>query len=195
MRTFVLLLAFSLCIIDMSLGQDSKPATASPEVQPESFESYMIQLTEYRIEGAGDPSQTTDQIVKRLTARSGQANSDLVETVRLSVLSGGKSMVQFGKRVTLTVGTVSSRGSTSRQTQQMEIGTLLRVTATPQSGQVLLDLSYESSRLDDNETEDSAPNILTTQIETRQLVELGEPTLISGTHADNSTYTILTVTH
>lgn len=192
MRTLAFCVFVSVCIV--GTAQDApKPLTAETS-RPEVLESYIVQLSEYKINGPTDPSQTAADIVASLMKADAKTKPELIETVRLSTLSGSESMVQFGKQVRVTSGTVSVRGTTARQMQNVQFGTIVRVTATPRAGKVVVKLSFESSRLDGKGAENSPPDISTTQIESTQLLEIGKPTLIGGTTADTSSFILLTVT-
>jgi hypothetical protein len=194
MRKPILLLGLIVCLGNSSLGQDApEPAAALPSASS-GGESYLVQLTEFRIGDSSHAGWSTDEIVKRFERRDEGGDVEIVETIRLSAHRGCESMVQVGRRARVTVGVVTApgRGST-RQMESHNIGTLVRLTAEPADGKVLLKLSYECSRFEGEGTDESPPDTTTFQIDTTLLLEAGKPTLVGGSSASPTSYLMVSV--
>jgi hypothetical protein len=157
--------------------------------QTEVPEQYLITLSQYRLEGLDTSHLTADDVAAAIKTQKASP----VETVMLTAVAGGESMVQFGRSVTVTTGTVANRDVTSRQTQQREVGSLLRLIPSTEGQKVGLQLTFESSRQAGEGTDDSPPDIVTISIKISQLFDLGKPTLIGGTTTGESSYVFLTV--
>lgn len=181
----------SLIIAGASSAQDA--STSPGEAGKPS--SYVVQLTEFRLNQTLDPSLTAVQILELISRANDNADCVPIETIRLSTLSGTESMVQFGRRANVTVGkTVTRGGETARSIQVVDVGTIVRVTATPESGAVSLKLTYESSRLDGNGDEDTPPELIRTQISTIQMLELGQPRLVGSSSSASTSMIVVTIT-
>jgi len=191
MRRFALFFALSLSAVGSLRAQE----TPQPESDVTAAQqSYVVQLSEYRKHGLSDTSRTAAEIVALLINSNGKQENEPVETIWLSTLSGTESTVQFGKRLPFAASTVALGKSISRQIEFIGIGTSVRVTATPKSGKVAIELWFETSRLDGERTADAPPDTIVTEISTTLLLEIGKPTLIGGVSASDSSYIVLTVT-
>ena len=185
---FIFVLLF---IADVSSAQDTSTSSGGAAKPP----TYVVQLTEFRLNQTLDPSLSAAQILELVSKKDNNAGYEAIETIRLSTLSGTESMVQFGRRVNITVGkTVTRGGETARNVQALDVGTIVRVTATPESGSVSLKLAYETSRLDGNGDEDTPPELTKTQINTTQLLELGQPRLVGSSTSAPVSVVVVTVT-
>jgi hypothetical protein len=141
-----------------------------------------------------DPSLSAAQILELVSTKDKNAGYEPIETIRLSTLSGTETVVQFGRRVNVTVGkTVTRGGETARSVQAFDVGAIVRVTATPENGSVSLKLTYETSRLDGNGDEDTPPELTKTQISTTQLLELGQPRLVGSSTSAPTSVVVVTV--
>jgi len=172
--------------------QDTKSATeagATHQSENKLPESYLITLSEYRLKSVNPSELTAGSIAAAITTEKAAP----IETVMLSAIADIESMVQFGRTVTVTTGRTTNRDVTTRQTQQMNIGTIVRVTASPAGQQVGLVLSFESSRQNGEGTDDSPPDIVTTSINTTQIFELGKPTMIGASTAGETSYIFLAI--
>lgn len=195
MRFTIILFTISLLALPLAAQEQPRGITNATK-SAEPTESYVVQLTEFRLKSSLDPKLTASEIVEQFAKLKDDETIQPVETIRMSTLGGTESMVQFARQATVTVGTsVSGRGARVRQTQTQRIGTMVRLTATPQSGKVLVKLSYESSRFDGKGTEDSPPDTVTTLMNSSHLVELGKPKLIAGTSEGSTSFLLLTVSH
>ena len=152
---------------------------------------YIITLSEYRLKDHDFSELTAAKIAGAIKAE----NATPVETIVLSATSGAESMVSFGRAVTVTVGhTTTRQGNKLRKTQKIDLGTSLRVTPTAVGKRVEAIVLFNSSRHAGVGTDDSPPNIIATKIETKQLLDLDNPTLIGATTAGETSFVFLTVT-
>jgi len=175
-------------------NQDPDPSD-DPSSSSSNQASLIVQLTEYRLKLPHDPSRSVSEILAILAKPGDNEEYQPIETIRMSALSGTESTVQFGRRVNVTVGTVTNRGGTARNVQAVDIGTLVKVTPALQSGgRVALKLKFESSRIEGDASADSPPDISRTQINTTQVLELGKPSLVGSTTSTASSIILITVT-
>ncbi len=179
----LILFAASVLTLNAIASDENANAVAKP------FERYLVTLSEYQLEGAASPKLSDSDIFAMITTQK----LTPIETIRVSTISGFEGMAQFGKQVTVTTGKTTNRESTMRQTRQVPIGTVLRVTAKSEGSEVMMNIQFESSRLDGEGTDDSPPDIVTNRISTSQLFSLEKPTMVGGTSADKSFYAIVTV--
>ncbi len=189
-KTFVYLFV-AFCATESVFAQSSAISADVAQVPA----SYIVQLTEYRLERPLEPSQTATNILEMLSGKLDDKIGKPVETIRLSTLSGTESMVQFGRRVNVTVGkATTNRGETVRNMQAIDVGTVVRVTAIPQDEKVSVSLTFESSRIGGDGDEDSPPDINKTQISTTQLLEFGKPSLVGSSTTASSSVIVVTIT-
>lgn len=185
MRYIALLLVAHLLGSAVSVAQEGSPFDASA-APPVPTQSYAVQLTEFRLKSATDPTLTASDIVKTFEQMRNDGKVDLIEIIRLSALEGQESSVQIGKAANVTIAMTAVAGGRPpmRQMQTQTVGTSARVTAVGQGGKVLLNLSYEASRFEGPGQEDSPPDTVTVQFNTTLLIEPGKPTLVGGTSAE-----------
>ncbi len=110
---FRMFVCFCLALgaIESTFAQESTNSANVSEIPA----SYIVQLTEYRLNQPINPSQSAAKILEMVSANDGDLKGEIVETIRLSALSDTESMVQFGRRVNVTVGkATTNRGETVR---------------------------------------------------------------------------------
>lgn len=161
-------------------AQDAKPAERR----------FVVQITEFRLPEAADPKLSSDELLKLYEKQRADGKAEVVEVLRLSALDGEEAMAQFGRRVAVTVGSVTAPArqpnaapAVTRQVQHMMIGTMARVTVSSRDGQTTVDLVYESSRLESKGNDDVTPDTTSVQFKTRIAVTPGKPMLLGGTSA------------
>lgn len=159
---------------------------------------YVIQFTEFRMKKGGDPNLSEQEILQSYEALVKEGRLELLESIRMSVLEYYEGMVQFGKNKNLPVGVVNTNQGRSVNTVSTAIGTLLRVTATPQDEKILVKISFEASRFPlefDSEDPDNttSPDILKVVYGSTLLMEVGKPSLIFGTGSDNTDFMVVTI--
>ena len=190
MFRFFVAIFVALCAFESAFEEG---ATNPPNLS-EISASYIVQLMEYRLEQPIDPSQSATEILALVSRNDGDPKKK-VETIRLSASSGIESMAQFGQTVFVTVGTVAMNKGfpVQKSMQAMEIGTLIKVTVVPQNDKVAVTLTYESSSVGEV-AGDSPPNINKTKVNTTQLLDLGKPSLVSGSTTVSSSILVVKVT-
>ena len=174
----------------------SSPATSSP-LAPSNVkgeQSYFLLLREFRIKMPLDYNLTAPEIAKSFDQLKKDGKVELIDTIRLTVLENNESMVMFGKRTNVTTG-VGRTPQGLRQISQasFQLGTSVRATVSPQDSKVLLKLSYDASRLEGVATEETPPDTITVQFSTSLLLELGMPTLVGGSTAEETDFLMVTI--
>lgn len=196
MRSAILILVGSMPASTVSVAQEFEPRDTPAESPAAGLQSYVVQLTEFQLESSSDPKLTADNIVQSFDEMANEGKLEVVQIIRLSALERRETMVQFGKMVTVTSAVLPAgpgRGE-SRRTQQLEVGTLARLTAEPQEGKVLLQLSYEASRVEGDGHEDSPPEIRRIQFHTSLLIEPGKPVLVGGVSIEETSFLLVSIT-
>jgi hypothetical protein len=177
--------------------QDTKTATPPPISEGTGNAeviSYMVQLTELKWNVKFDPLPKGPDLVQGLEELRKSGRVEIVETIRLSAISDHESTMQFGKTVSVIAGVAQTPQGKMRNLKQIQVGTLLRLTATPNQGKVLLKRQYESSQLGNALEEDISPDIVTSQFKTTLLLEIGVPSLVGGASGDSTTMYLVSVT-
>jgi hypothetical protein len=183
-----------ICVALGAIGYAFAQGTTNSPNGPEISASYIVQLTEYRLNQPMDSSKSAAEILA-LVSKDSDDLKRKVETIRLSASSGVESMAQFGQTVFVTVGTVSGNKGfpVQKSMQGMEIGTLVKVTVVPQNDKVAMTLTYESSSLGEAAGEDSPPDINKTKVNTTQLLDLGKSSLVSASTTSSSSILVVKV--
>ena len=151
---------------------------------------FMVTLSEYQL-GDGVPEIASEADILALIRKK---TVQPAETVRLSVIKDVEGMVQFGNLATVTVGKTVNRDVTTRQTQNVQVGTLLKLTMSLENEVVVANIAFEASRFQGDATDDSPPIIASTTIKTTQLLELGKPRLIGSSSSGKTSYVFVTAT-
>ncbi|HEU0068099.1 MAG TPA: hypothetical protein VFQ26_02410, partial [Nitrospiraceae bacterium] len=155
---------------------------------------YGVQITELRLDvGIGEKLSRQD-ILQSLEQAKKDGHVTAVETVRLSILEQHEARVQFTKRVPVTAGTATAGPErTVRNVQQRDVGTMVQLSAQTQGAQVLLQLMYESSRIEGESSDDAPAPTHTVQFSTTLLITPGQPLLVGSTNSDKSTLLLVTI--
>ena len=184
-------LCIALCATASALAQDLTTTGNAADCRT----SFVVQLAEYQLEQPMDPSLSAAAILEMLTAQRDGKQCRPVETIRLSTVSGEEGMAQFGRVVNVTVGkATTARGETVRNMEAVDVGSMIRVMAIPQDGNVTITLNYESSRIIGDIDQDVPPSINKTQISTTLSLEPGKPTLVSSSSTTSSSIIVVTAT-
>jgi len=157
---------------------------------PASPERYMVTFSAYRLDEAISADATEDEIVAFIKREDIKPH----DTIRLSAISDMESMAQFGRRVSVTAGRSVGPTGTTRQIQLVEVGASLRLTVTQHENGALAKIRYESTRHIGEGTEESPPDLATTNITTTQILEFGKPRLVGASSADGASWILVTVT-
>lgn len=186
MRSIVLSLALLIPIGGIAVA-DEKP-------EPSQF---LVTVLEYHL-----PEMVSATASERdILALIGERDIAPVQTLRLTALESTRSMVQFGKRVSVQVGEVTNRNVTSRQTKPIDIGTILRVEIAARSQGPIIEVSYSSSYLDGEGTAgssqdaESPQDVVTVSAESAHRFEIGQPRLIASTTLGESSFLFVTVSN
>lgn len=183
----LILLLFSLSVLAGTVKASEDQTEGS---QTSARQSFMVTIAEYQME-ASVPVSASEKDLLDSIRKDGLTPA---EVVRFTVLSDTEGMVQFGKQTAVVIGSVTTRTGTSRNMQQYDLGTLIKVSVSPDGAGVITKLQFESSRLQGEGTEDSPPDVATATISTSRSHVLGVPCLMGSTTADNTSYIFLTVT-
>lgn len=172
----------------------STAQTISPNVKAE--QTYFIQFTEFRFKHSLDVKRTASEIVESFDQWHQEGKIELIETVRMTALEYHESTAQFGKTTTLTTGvTRTAQGIQQRSMQSVPIGTVVRVTATPQESKVLLKVAYDVSRIDDSVSEEKQPDTVKIQLNTTLLLEIGKAKLVGGMTSDTNDFLMVKISN
>lgn len=175
-------------IVNLPFGGQTYAEDSGGDLQPNTTQ-YLVELSEYKLEqsiptGLGE-GEVVDAILK--------SGTKPVETIRLTAMSETESMVQVGRRVALTTGTMTRGGVTNRQTKDIEIGTILRIQIKQHAKGAIADIDYSTSRLDGDGTDDSPSDVLTNTMQSTQIYGLGKTRLLSTVGAGKLTGVLITV--
>lgn len=196
MRLSTILLFASITFSSFCYAQEDKNSQPVTNKSSGLGSAYVVQLTEFRMKKSSDVRISSSEIVKAFDELKDNGDIEIIESIRLSALPTYESMVQIGKKATVTVGVVNAPGrGATRQTQQQMIGTMVRLTAEPSDGKTLLKLSYEASRFEGEGSDDSPPDTKTFQINTTLLLERSKTALVGGTSAESSTFLAVSVNY
>lgn len=150
----------------MSKAQDNARPTP-----PEPLDQYLVTLTEYHVAEAIPPDATEAEILKVVHSPS----AVLYTTVRMAVAENTGNTTSFNRTVTLSG-------------ESVQIGTIVRVTLTPNSKGLIGEIDYKASRLEPNSHTTSSGSsegqldIVTTDSRTKQAFVLGKERLLLCTN-------------
>jgi hypothetical protein len=164
-------------------GETTVPNSTRAQAQ------YLATVAEYRLDQPFSITASEKEVLDYIRDQK----MEPVETVRRTVMSDAYSHVQFGKRVTVTTGKIVNRDVVSRQTETMEIGTILDIRIERHERGATANLEYTSSQLEGDGTEDSPPDITTTTVQTTQVFELGKPRLVGARSGSETSFVIATI--
>ncbi len=186
MKTSILIVATLFGAIVFSAVHAQQAASESTKA-PVRF---MVTLSEYQLGSSVPDNASEADIVESIREKTVQPT----ETIRLSVINDVEGMVQFGKLATVTVGKTVNRDVTTRQSQNVQVGTMLKLTLSTENEAILANIAFEASRFQGEGTDDSPPDIASTTIKTTQLLEFGRPCLIGSSSSGKTSYVFVTVT-
>jgi hypothetical protein len=194
MRFSTVLFLGSIMATSFCFAQEDKNSQAVTNKSSGLGNAYIVQLTEFRMKKSSDVQLSSIEILKSFDQLRDNGDIEIIETIRLSALPTYESMMQIGKKATVTVGVMNVPGRPqARQMQQEMIGTMVRLTAEPCDGKTLLKLSYEASRFEGERSNDSPPDTKTFQINTTLLLDRSKTTLVGGTSAESSTFLAVSI--
>lgn len=181
-------------------GQDSKGTAKHPptdRIPTSSDRSFSIEVIEFQIDAISGADLSVEELVASFDQMKREGALKRVEKIRLSVLEHRQSSVNFSKLVAIVTGSHATAPGRPpvRSMRDIEIGTMTEaIVVAREEKRVSVDLAYRSSRLDGEGTDDSPPVVVTVNIETSQVLELGKPMLLAGISADPNVYVLIKVT-
>ena len=176
--------------------QSFRQSSTTPDPSVKAEQSYFVQFTEFRYKHATDLDvhRTSDEIVLSFDKMLKEGKIELIETIRLTALEFHDNSVQFGKTTSVTSGvTRTAQGIQQQSRQSVPIGTLVQVKPTPQENKVLLKVAYTVSRMDNNIGEEKQPDIVTVNLNSTLLLEIGKATLVGGFASDENDFLMVTI--
>jgi len=189
--------AVVLCGVDRVVAQQTASQAAAAtvpaaDVAAAATVSYVVELSEYEWREPLAAGLGADEILALVLKADARPQPDLRETIRLTTLAGTESVVSFGRRSSVTVGrTATGRGEVMKNMQVVEFGTQVKLTAVPQDQRVRLTLHFESSRQLPATTDDSPPDVSTTEVSTTLTLDPGKPALVSSFGGNRSSVLVV----
>ncbi|EMI21506.1 secreted protein [Rhodopirellula maiorica SM1] len=177
-----------LLTASLPFGGQTRADDSGVDSEPNATQ-YFVELAEYKLEQSIPTGLAEDEVIASIL----KSGTKPVETIRLTAMSETESMVQIGRRVALTTGTMTRSGVTTRQTQEMEIGTMLRLKIKEHTKGAIADIDYTTSRLDGDGANDTPPDVVTNTIQSTQFYGLGKTRLLSTVGASKLTGVLVTV--
>lgn len=184
LTTVCVLASFAFVPESVCKGQEPPPFKA-PQQGPQT--SY-LRITEYLLSSPPDSTLTTEELLAQIAAseKRHKANNSTPQpfaiarsTIRFSHIAGTECMFQTGKQISLVVGqTQSPRGGVMQNTVNQDIGTLIKLKSRPvESGELMVELEYESSTAEPPQGDAINPTITQTMIKNSFALEKGKPAL------------------
>jgi hypothetical protein len=117
------------------------------------------------------------------------------QTVQLSVLEGRRTSALFQTSIKLLTGMIERDGKKMRSYTPANIGSLVRITAKQTTDDsVLVNLTYQASRIDGEPKEDEPTDISKTDLSMDVQVRSGKPKLLLTKSSADKIYIMLMVT-
>lgn len=142
---------------------------------PRDREQYMVTLFEYRLVDKLPPTASEGEILDKVL----DANLEPSETLRILATSGTETMANFGRRVNLAMGTVSSNRGVAQRMETVEVGTILRLKIDSHPKGAIADIDYSNSRVADKEDGGVLPMVITHSVQSTHIYDLKNPRLLS----------------
>ena len=170
--------------------------TTELNAQEAKSKKYSIRMSEFRLDAPAGSEVSNKEILEQILDRANRDKVEEIETLRLTAMDGIQTMVQFGRRLAMTVGSSGARPGRPpvRQKQMVSIGTIVQLTAKS-SGEdsCNLELRYEASRPDGEPKEDEPPEIVNSRIGGSYEAKVGEPVLLGGTNSNGTKFLVLII--
>ena len=93
----------------------------------------------------------------------------------------------------VTTASMTRGDATTRQTKEIEIGTILKLRIKPLAKGAIAEIDYSTNRVDGDGTEDSPPDVLTNTMQSTQIYVLGKTRLLSTMGTGNLTGVVVTI--
>jgi hypothetical protein len=151
---------------------------------------FLVTVSEYQLGDSVPANASEADILESIRETDAQPT----ETIRLSVIKDVDCMVQFGRVIPVTVGKTMNREVATRQTQNVQVGTLLKFRMSLDGESVIVKIEFEASRFQGEGSDDSPPDIASASISTSQYLPFAKPCLIGSTSIGDTSYVFVTVT-
>lgn len=171
----------ALLLISLSPAQASDSSEAEPARVSAAQPSFIVQVTEYRLDQPLDPSVSSAAVLEMLAKPADQSGYEVATSQRISVYNETESLVQVGQTVSVPTGSTQTGRGLSRTMEQVEIGVVTKAKVAARDDGILIQLDYSSSKIDGDLSADQLPRILQTVVQTTRTVELGKRVLLGST--------------
>lgn len=153
---------------------------------------YQVDVIEFALKDKADADLETAKLLELLKTKSDKIQ--LIESTRMTAISGARCTASFGKSVSVTMGVTKSAVGSTRNTAQIQIGTMVQLSPMNNSnGTATVTLSYEAARLNEAKQEDTMPDIVKVTVNSELILKLGTPTLVAGSTNGGSSYIAITI--
>ena len=160
---------------------------AEPQAPPLPTEvQYLITFAEYQLDMTIPLDASESEIIDKIRS----SKSAPLETIRTTAMANTDTMVQFGRRVAVIDGTMSRGTVVARQTRDIEVGSILQVRIASHPKGAIADINYSTSRLADNGTDNSPPDVVNNKVQSSQILAIGEDRILS-TSSSTKTHCIV----
>jgi hypothetical protein len=153
---------------------------------------YQVDVIEFALKDKSDADLESANLLDLLRTKSDKIQR--IESTRMTAIAGCKSTASFGRSSSVTMGVTKSAVGSTRNTAQIQIGTMLQLTPMNNSnGTATVTLSYEAARLTEAKQEDTMPDIVKVTVNAELMLKLGTPTLVAGSTNGDSSYIAITI--
>ena len=196
------MLRYALLLGLLSVTFAAQPCLAqrsSSSRKEKTLRQYSLKLTQYRLEKPIKTSSTSEEILaligglKSIKGEREGVGGEVLETIRLTLVSNIKSTAEFGRNVNVVVGQTKTRnGSVMKQIETMAVGSTLEATVSKMEEKLLLTISFSTSNLGKRVSEEARPDVGESRFKTTLVLEPGKPTIL-GSSTKNGTVFVVTV--
>lgn len=153
---------------------------------------YQVDVVEFALRDRADADLESAKLLELLKTKSDKIQR--IESTRMTAISGAKCTASFGKSASVTMGVTKSAVGSTRNTAQVQIGTIVQLSPMNNSnGTATVTLSYEAARLNEVKQEDTMPDIVKVTVNSELVLKLGTPTLVAGSTNGGSSYIAITI--
>ncbi|PHQ34427.1 hypothetical protein [Rhodopirellula bahusiensis] len=161
---------------------------ATKQPQPDATQC-CVELSEFELEEPIAIELDESEVIQAIL----QSGAKPVKTIRLTAMPNTPCHVQKGRQIAVVTSTMTRGDVTTRQTKEVEIGTTLRFQFADHPEGFLANIDYATARVAGDEKSDSAPDILSSSIQTTQVFVPGKMRLISTIGSEQLTAVVVTI--
>lgn len=184
-----------LAVLSNRLNAQEAPGTKAVNGAVHSQASpviYQVDVIEFALKDKANADLESAKLLELLKTKSDKIQ--VVESTRMTAISGAQCTASFGRSASVTMGVTKSAVGSTRNTAQIQIGTMVRLTPINNSnGTATVTLSYEAARLNEVKQEDTMPDIIKVTVNSELLLKLGTPTVVAGSTHGESSYIAITI--